>query len=276
MGRRSRKSNRDGGDPEAHRGFRRLRLPLALVAVVLAAAAVAAALLLAWPGSDGGPSPKRAAIIDQLSLTQPNPDFAEQATGLLQRAGYAVDYYPGEQVTVDFYRDLPARDYDLIILRTHSALATEQDPATGQTTDKDYVGLFTSEPYDAAKHSGEEEQGLLGPGHYYQGGQEWFVVGPKFIERSMRGRFDKTLVIMMGCDGLKSPLTAQNFLAKGASAFVSWSKPVSASHTDAATLRLLEKLLVGAVPIADAVAQTAAEVGPDPTYGAELRILTGG
>ncbi len=268
MGRRSRSKRQEEG------GHGRLRIAAVLAVVLLLAAALS---VLFWgnPLSGGPAAPARAAIIDQLSLTQPNPDFAEQATGLLQRAGYAVDYYPGEQVTVDFYRDLPARDYRLIVLRTHSALATEQDP-TGKTTDKDYVGLFTSDPYDPTTRSQEEEQGLLGPGHYYDGGQEWFVVGPKFIERSMRGRFDKTSVIMMGCDGLKSPLTAQYFLAKGASAFVSWSKPVSAGHTDAATLRLLEKLLVGAVPIADAVAQTAAEVGPDPAYGAELRVLERG
>ena len=27
---------------------------------------------------------------------------------------------------------------------------------------------------------------------------------PGFIEKSMKGRFDKTLIIMMGCDGLRS------------------------------------------------------------------------
>jgi hypothetical protein len=54
---------------------------------------------------------------------------------------------------------------------------------------------------------------------------------------------------------------------------VSWSRRVSASHTDAATQRLLEKLLVDGLPVGEAVAQTAAEVGPDPLYGAELRVL---
>ena len=275
MGRRSGSKRGEGRGRGIGRGHGRLRMA-AVLAVVLLFAAALSVLLWRNPLSGGPSGPERAAIIDQLSLTQPNPDFAEQATGLLERAGYAVDYYPGEQVTVDFYRDLPARGYRLIVLRTHSALATERDSATGDKTDKDYVGLFTSEPYDATKRSGEEQQGLMGPGHYYEGGQEWFVVAPKFIERSMRGRFDDTLVIMMGCDGLKSPITAQRFLAKGASAFVSWSKPVSASHTDAATLRLLEKLLVDGLTVADAVTRTAAEVGPDPAYGAELRVLADG
>ncbi len=35
---------------------------------------------------------------------------------------------------------------------------------------------------------------------YYDGGPEYFGVGPKFIESRMKGRFDKTTVILMGCD----------------------------------------------------------------------------
>jgi hypothetical protein len=64
----------------------------------------------------------RAAIVDHLSLTEPNPAFADRATGVLEEAGYAVDYYPGEQVTVDFYRELPSRGYEMLILRVHSAV----------------------------------------------------------------------------------------------------------------------------------------------------------
>ncbi len=90
----------------------------------------------------------------------------------------------------------------------------------------------------------------------------------------MRGRFDDTLIVMMGCDGLRSRVTAQAFLDKGAQAFVSWSQPVSAGHTDAATQRLLEKLLLEGLDASAAVSQTAAEVGRDPFYDAELRILT--
>ena len=272
MGRRK-KSNAGDGSPEAATpgGLRHPRLLLGLVVIALL---VAVGGVLA--GRGGAPSgPRTAAIVDQLSLTQPNPEFAGQARGLLAQAGYLVDYYPGEQVSVDFYRDLPARGYDLILLRVHSAIAIEVDPATGERTEKDFVGLFTGEPYDETKYTEEEQQSLLGPGHYYEGGAESFVVGPRFVEYAMRGRFDDTLIVMMGCDGLRSRLTAQAFLDKGAQAFVSWSQPVSASHTDAATQRLLEKLLLEGLPTADAVAQTAAEVGPDPSFGAELRFVEG-
>jgi hypothetical protein len=80
---------------------------------------------------------------------------------------------------------------------------------------------------------------------------------------------------MMGCDGLRSQRTAEAFLGRGAGAFVSWTKPVSASHTDTATQMLLRHLLLESLPLEEAVQKTAAEVGPDPTYDGELRVLTG-
>src|SRR3989304_8006570 len=77
----------------------------------------------------------------------------------------------------------------------------------------------------------------------------------------------------MGCDGLRSQLTAEAFLEKGARAFVSWSQPVSSTHTDAATTHLLELLFIKDIETRQAVALTAKQVGPDPTYGAGVREL---
>lgn len=276
--RRQKKRPQKAEAPRARRG--RLRRAAAiLVAVALVGGVVAAGLAFSGVfGGAGGAAPKTAAIVDQLSLTQPNPDFAEEASTLLQQAGYTVDYYPGEQVTVEFYRNLPTHDYGLIILRVHSGLVAERNTETGDVTPQEYVSLFTGEPYDETRYVDEVKPGPLGiaplgVARHYEGGAPYFAVGLTFIKNLMHGRFHKTLVILMGCDGLRSERTGQAFLDKGASAFVSWSQPVSASHTDAATLRLLEKLLVDGLGVGDAVTQTAAEVGPDPVYGAELRVL---
>jgi len=272
MSRRRQKKRPEKDELRRGKGGGRLRTAaVVVVGVVLLSACVAAGLVLSGL-TGGGPSGPKAAIVDQLSLTQPGPDFVESATGLLEQAGYAVDYFPGEQVTVDFYRNLPTHDYDLIILRVHSAITTERDAETGQKTEKEYVGLFTGEPYNPNKYPQEQIE-RLGKAEYYEGAPPLFGIAPDFITYSMRGRFDETLIVMMGCDGLRSQETAQAFLDKGASAFVSWSRSVSASHTDAATQRLLEKLLIEGLPVADAVAQTAAEVGPDPVYEAKLRVL---
>ncbi len=280
MGRRKRSKRQEEGRPDAGgrspaaRG-RRWRVVAALATVALVVALVDGGLLFRGLSSGGSPpGPKTAVIVDQLSLTQPNPDFVEQATGLLQQGGYLVDYFPGEQVTVEFYRTLPSHGYDLLILRAHSAIGVERDVGTGEAIVSDHVGLFTGEPYDQTAHLEEQQKYLLGGGFYYEGGPLSFVISDRFVESSMQGSFDETLIVMMGCDGLRTQRTAQLFLDKGASAFVSWSNPVSAAHTDAATLRLLEKLLLEGLDASAAVSQTATEVGPDPVYGAELRVLS--
>jgi hypothetical protein len=264
-----RKKHKAGGrDPKAAapRGLGRLRLPLALAAVVFLAAALVGGLLFRNLSSDSGPppGPKTAAIVDQLSLSFPNPTFADSATDLLQQAGYVVDYYAGEEVTVEFYQALPTHGYDLILLRVHSGLARDRGEPTG------YVSLFSGEPYDETKYAKEEADGLLGRARQFEGGPEYFGIVPAFIDSSMRGRFENTTVILMGCDGLITDKTADAFIRKGAEVVVGWDDAVSAAHTDAATERLLRHLLIDQLATPDAVAQAMAEVGPDPQFDSTL------
>ena len=248
------------------------RLALAGLILVLVAGIGSAAVLLFGRGGEESAGPKTAAIVNQLSLTQPNPDFVSSARSLLAEAGYLVDYFAGEQVTVDLYRSLPQRDYDIVILRVHAGITTEVDASSGERTETEYVSLFTGEPYTSGKYP-DEELNRLGRARYHEGADPLFGIGPDFVTDSMEGRFNDTLIVMMGCDGLRSQRTGQAFLDKGAQAFVSWTQPVSASHTDAATQRLLERLLIEGQPTSEAVTQTAAEVGPDPAYEGELRVL---
>jgi hypothetical protein len=264
MGRRARARR-------AKRG-RRLRTlaAIVLVCVGLLSACLAAGLLLS--GLTGGPAPApRAAIVDQVSVYDPNPEFVAAATDMLQEAGYVVDYYPGEAVTVDFYRELPTHDYDLIVLRAHSARLLEDK----QGRPVDEVILFTSEPFSPTEH--RQDAGRMAMVRYREGGDLYFGVRADFVTSSMRGRFDGTTIIMMGCSGLTSiNETARAFLLKGAESFISWDNLVSWSHSDAATERLLELLLIEGLTTEDAVSQTEAELGPDPVFGAELRILEAG
>jgi len=276
MGQR-RKSKASKEDDQTSSRLRLLRghpLRLAFVGAVAAVlvALAGAGALLAGGGGGSEPATKTAAIVDQLSLTQPNPEFVSAARTTLAEAGYVTDYFPGEEVTVDLYRSLPERDYDIVILRVHSGIVNEVDYATGERTKTEYVSLFTGEPYDDSKYPAEQLN-RLGKARYYEGAPPLFGIGPDFVRYSMEGKFDDTVVIMMGCDGLRAQKTAQAFLDKGASAFVSWSKPVSGPFTDATTERLLERLLIDGLSTAEAVSQTAEEMGPDPVYEGELRIL---
>jgi hypothetical protein len=232
-----------------------------VVAAVLVVA-VAATALLWWPHQTEGPP--KAAIVDQLSLTYPSPTFVENATRTLEQAGYEVDYSPGEEVTVDLYRRLPSLGYKVIVLRVHSGVELDRP--------SEDVALFSAEPYSPSKYVEEQRLGRVALVYYYQGSPQYFGVTPDFVRASMVGKFDGTTIILMGCDGLRNDATARAFVGKGAKAFVSWSGPVSASHTDEATERLLEHLVADKESAAEAVSRTATEVGPDPAFSSTLRV----
>ncbi len=82
---------------------------------------------------------QRAAIIDQAGMISPNESFSRDARDILEKEGYIVDYYSHENVTVDFFRNLPAYHYKIIILRVHSLA-------------DDYVTFITSERYKTTKY----------------------------------------------------------------------------------------------------------------------------
>jgi hypothetical protein len=246
---------------------RRKASALTAIAIVVLMASVAAALLFLWGESGGGP---KAAIVDQLSLTFPNPGFTEEATATLEQAGYAVDYFPGEEVTVDFYRRLPTHGYEVIVLRSHA----DRLQTYWEGEEIDEVVLFTTEPFDGRKYLREEKR--LTIARYHEGGEPYFGIPADFIDESMLGEFDDTTIIMMGCEGLLSERTAEAFIEKGASAYVSWDDAVSASHTDAASERLLEHIYTDGLSAEQAVARTMVELGPDPTYGSELLVYPPG
>jgi hypothetical protein len=267
--RRARKSRSERHKPSRGKANRRLWIGAALVGVLVFAATL---LAYVWlndaPGDSatgGSSSARKAVIVDQLSVTLPNPSFAETARGLLEQVGYTVDYFPGEDVTVDFYRDLPTRDYDVLVLRVHSALTRLGDKAT------DDVSLFTNEPYDETKYIREQQTQRLSIGAYYSGWPgEYFAVTPVFVRSSMRGEFDGATIIMMGCYGLTSDMMAEALVRKGAKAVVSWNGLVSAPHTDAVTESLLRHLVVDGLPAEQAAERSMAEAGPDPAYDSRL------
>jgi hypothetical protein len=259
------------------RGARR-RVLLAGLAVVIPLVAAAALVIYTPLGeplrdlNDGGSATApRAVIVDQLSLTAPNPSFAATARSLLEQAGYSVDYYPGEEVTVDFYRDLPTQDYDLLVLRVHSALTKLGDKET------DDVSLFTNETYNETKYLDEQATQRLSVGAYYSGWPgEYFAVTPVFVRSSMKGEFDDATIILMGCYGLTSDMMAEALVRKGAKSVVSWDGLVTAPHTDAATEHLLRHLLLDGLTVEEATAQSMAEVGPDPQNDSRLLVYPSG
>lgn len=212
----------------------------------------------------------KAAIVDHLSLTIPNQTFIQTATNILNQAGYTVDYYSGEQVTVEFYRNLPKNAYKLIILRVHSAAAAYQEEEFIESP----VCLFTSEPYSKTKHIYEQLTDQLVMASYTMPEPPYyFAITPKFVTSSVKGKFDNTVIFMMGCEGLHNAKMAEALIEKGAKVYISWNEMVSASHTDQATIHLLQNLLIDKKTIREAITETVKVVGPDPTYNSLLLAL---
>ena len=212
-------------------------------------------------------SQPKAAIVDQLSLTLPNRTFIETATATLKLAGYAVDYFPGENVTVEFFKSLPAYEYRIIILRVHST-------ATSRQGTQSPVTIFTSERYSSSKHISEQLNDQLAMVSFSEEERErgitYFGIWPAFVTDCMTGNFQNTMIIMMGCQGLENTVMAKAFVEKGAKVYIGWSQSVTAGHTDTATNVLLGNFLMKNQTLKQAVQETFVEVGFDPAYGSLL------
>jgi len=212
----------------------------------------------------------RAAILDQLSLYLPNQAFVQSSTAILTNAGFEVDYYGGDAVTVDLYRRLPSLGYKLIIMRVHSGLLLEENEITKNVT------FFTSEPYSTTEHVLEQLRDQVVPAIVsftpvvMENMPVYFAITPEFVKSSMDGRFENTVIIMMGCDGLVYTPMAEAFIGRGTLAYIGWNDVVTIDYVDNATLHLLNGLIAERKTIWDAVWDTREEIGPDPNYSANL------
>jgi hypothetical protein len=201
----------------------------------------------------------KAALIDALYSTHPNEEFTKSFDKSLLEAGFEVDIYQGRIVTVDFLKKL-ASGYKLIILRMHSALSTSNE-----------LYLFTAEPYSAAKYVQERNVRLVKEAYASEDSESVFAVNWGFIKRLMTGKFDGALVIAMGCDGALDPLMAQEFINQGAVGFIAWNGPVLLSHSDNATLYLIQALYVEKLVLEEAVGKTTTQIGEDPHWDTVLK-----
>ena len=186
----------------------------------------------------------RAAILDQLHKDIPSEDFKNKVTKSLNKLGYEVDYYTTEQITVDFYKKLPTKNYGFIIFRGH---------ALGEGAIGNSPTLFTGEKYDPHKYIQEQFQEHVGRGVPYlfskiteQGGTQalmdktYFVIGSKFVNELMEGDFNDSTIILGGCDTSIKKNLVRSFLNRGASNVIGWDGLVDAGDNDMVILDLLD------------------------------------
>lgn len=206
----------------------------------------------------------KAAIVDHLSIAFPNQVFVKECSSLLREAGFDVDYYTGDYATVELYKNLPSYGYDLIVFRVHLGYHSSYKNTS--------LAMFTSEPYSTRRYVYEQLDDRVGRGWLapYRKGDPYLVVTDKFVRFDTYGQFKDTLIIMMGCSGLKQNILAAAFLEKGAKAYIGWDGPVTAAHTDSATIRFLKHFLIEKQTIAKALEQTTEEVGYESRYRSTL------
>jgi hypothetical protein len=245
--------------PRARKRLLKKRAILVLAAMIssLIIGVVTFSFLGTNPSTDNTP---KIAIVDQLSVQWPDAAFNQTIQGILNQTGLKVDYYPSEDVTVDFYKSLPSHNYKLIICRVHST------SETGSTDLPPWVVFFTSENYSDTEHVSEQLDMRLVYVKFPDLEQLYFGITPTFVQNSMEGRFNDTTIIAMGCEGLNQTTMAEAFIEKGAKAFISYNGPVSEMYTDNATVYLLRHLVTEKHTIQDAVKETMNDVGPDPQY----------
>ncbi len=233
--------------------------------IALAIAGIVVALIVV-PGrtSPGYTGPPRAAIVDQLSVLQENPAFIAGVTGQLEEFGLEVDLYQGDEIDVNFYRELPTRGYKLIVFRAHSGILEEDETVHLKTT------VFTNEVYSRWKYQVDQLEDRLFRATIGEDYDWVFSISPKFVRESMPGRFDDTVIIMMGCAGIYIDDLAQAFIDKGASAYLAWDVSVMLNYVDKATLHLVDQLCSERATVQQAVDSTMQVIGPDPTYDADL------
>ncbi len=218
----------------------------------------------------------KAVIIDQLYDDIPHEWFHQRASELLESAGYEVDIFTTEDVTIDFYKKLPLNNYKIVVVRSHGV-------ADGN--DQNSVTLFTGEKYTTDKYISEQLFGQLKKGAPLQevtflanapesqwiivndtyrtltvpanmvtsSDEEYFLITPEFVDSSMEGKFSQTIFILGGCSTMHTNSMAKALIKRGAISVAGWDNTVGSMDNDYSMLALLNNLLVENMEMEDAV-----------------------
>lgn len=216
----------------------------------------------------------KAVIIDQLHDDLPSQFFQNQATEFLTSAGFEVDLFTTQDITVDFYKELPSKNYDFIVIRSHSV-------ASGTTEES--ASIFTGEIYTESKYIQEQLSGQIGRavpfiqsevdevGFASLTNKTYFVVGSKLVDELMVDSFSGSIIILGGCDTASGKLLASSLLRRGASEVVGWDGLVGSHDNDRGMLALLEMILIDDVSTSMAVEKVMENFTPRSDYSPTLK-----
>ncbi len=197
---------------------------------------------------------KSAIVIDSISV---DSEFRTRSLALLSRNGYHTIYVSGEEVTVEFFKNLPKKD--LYILRVHSTCINNR------------TWIFTGEQYSPEKYPVLQLTDLIHRARTSINSSHYFCVSPEFIQEYNKDSFAGAIILMMGCEGLSVEDLAFAFYVEGASVYISWDGYVCLEHTDQAFLALIEALCDRNLTVSDSLIYAFGLVGSDPIYSSSLK-----
>jgi len=227
------------------------------------------------------PEIKKAVIIDQLYRDIPNEPYHKKVKEFLMQAGYEVDLVTTEDITVDFYKQLPSMNYEFIVIRSHALAIYGDKPSSW---------IFTGEMYSDKKHTFDTMSGILSPGvpffinedlerqmNYSEAAkQRHFMIGSKLIDESMEGTFPGSIIVLGGCETMAYSHLADSFIARGASLVVGWNELVELRDNDNTIMLLLEEMLVNGLEVDDAVDSVMKDFSKDKTKYPKLKYQSTG
>ena len=239
---------------------------------------IQANIIITSPSSLDKQPRQLAAIIDQLHDSIPNERYQEKTIEYLENAGYDVDLYTTEDLTLDFFKNLPTMNYKLIIFRTHSF---------EETYPENHTFLFTGEKYELKKYIQEQLSGQIAKGIplNVQGLEElkednesiddksYFVFGSKMMDELMIGKFPQSVIIIGGCESVRTSELGKSFILRGASTVVGWDRSVKSLENDKVMLALLEEILINKIGIHDALLSLNGEFSTKLHYSSQLNYV---
>jgi len=204
----------------------------------------------------------RAAILDGLYRTEPNLTFINHLVDCLGKAGFHVELFQGENVTVNLMRDIGG--YKLLVLRLHSAIHTDG-----------WLYLFSGELYTESKYVREQLSGAVRRGYTFNESEPpYFALNSAFLGMNKPEGLKNSIIILMGCNGTGDLYSIKRLLERGVKAYIAWSGYIDSSYSDAVTLKLVRALCLEELSPKEAVEKIMKEIGPDPLYGSVLECYT--
>lgn len=140
----------------------------------------------------------------------------------LERAGYVVDYYKDENVTIELFKKIDDEGYDVIYINSHGFIDSQG-----------LFALFVREKLNsenALLYQGDIAENLIG---YLEEGNlaGYLYVTPKFFLRYGNDtRFPGTVIFVDACYSGNNTSLAEVFLILGANCFIGWDKSVNVIH----------------------------------------------